>query len=313
MTGLLDRNFSQMEFFTLFNNKKACTELIKEARWPKGKIMCPFCYAEKIYILTGYGYKCANCRKRFTETVDTIFQNNKNILPEWMYLMYSMALNKKNVSSHQVGRNIGLTQKTSWGIMHKTRRIFADTEIVKLSGVVEIDECFIGGGKYWKKWGSISGRKAPVLGLVERKGMVIIKCIDDRREETVESVIRNYVEPGSTIYTDGFMSYRNLHKQYDHHWLDHGAGDYVHKEKHTNTIEGVWRILKSGVRNGSHHISAKHAQRYCDEVAYRYNTRHMKSYQRFNNMLIRACNTKPELVEIGTEGIVIDQIIENVA
>lgn len=171
--------------------------------------------------------------------------------------------------------------------MSKAKKLFYQDDII-LSGIIEVDETFLANGKKWQRWGSLSTRKAPIIGLIERGGKVVIKCIPDRSEFVMEEIIRKHVIEGSVIYTDGWLGYRNLQKWYTHDYVDHSAREYKRGEVHTNNIDNIWKQLKNNIRGAHHSISNKHAQDYCDEVAYKINNRHRKPFERFNELLLRA-------------------------
>lgn len=286
-------NMSMVDFYVKFRDEQTCKEYFTDLRWSEGQL-CIFCGHKKVYV-TNRGFKCGSseCYRQFNFKTKTIFESSKVPLSIWFYLIYSYAINKKNISSVQIAKNIGVTQTTAWYMMSNIRGVFAEKEIVRLSGIVEVDECFIGKGNRWTRWGSMSTRKTPILGIIERGGKVVIKAIEDRTRITLEEIILTHVEKGSTVYTDGLMSYRNLSGYYKHAWLDHSSHEYARGSMHTNTIENFWSHFKRGIRNGSHFISAEHVQRYCDEVAYRHNYKHLNFKERFNDILSRCINRVP--------------------
>lgn len=290
----LDNNkvYSYQEFATIFSSEEVCKNYLSWIRWD-GVPVCPFCNSDDICQLDGVckDLNCRNCRKRFTPILKTIFQNTKIPLSKWFFLIYSSALNNKNISSVQMSKNLGLTQSTCWHIMMKIKCLYEDTEIQKLSGIVEVDECFLCTGTRWTRWNGLSKRKEPILGLKQREGRLIIKMIETRSQRILEEIIREHVEEGSIIYTDGFLSYRNLQNWYNHEWLDHSSHEYVradNPEIHTNNIENVWMQLKKSIRGANHSISRQHVKRYCDEVSYRINYKHLTVVQRFHDILLRA-------------------------
>jgi len=165
-------------------------------------------------------------------------------------------------------------------MQNKIQHLFLPEKIT-LSGIIEIDEAFVGKGKQWSRWGSISTRKAPVIGLIERGGRVVIKAIPDRTRNTILAIIEEYVEAGSTIYTDGWKGYNRLPKKYKHDFVVHSDRQYADGDVHTNNIENVWGYFKKSIRNAHHHISDKHVQLYLDEASWKFNNRHLSTKERF--------------------------------
>jgi len=305
---------SQIEFLKRFGSNTECNEYLKKIRWEDG-VICPFCGFTKVYNLKPklsvndkvyHEYKCAdykNCQKKFNVTTGTIFQNSKLPLPEWFFLIYSQAINLKNVSSRQNSRNFDLTQKTMWSIAHKIRSCLKQDENLMLSDIVEVDECFVSKGNQWTRWGGLSTRKAPILGIVQRGGQVVIKCIEDRTRGTILKLIEKHVEKGTTIYTDGHPSYKKLPDYYIHDYVEHSTHEYVRGDVHTNTIENVWSLFKKSIRLAHHSVSEKHIQIYCDETAWRYNNRHLSGAEKFNKMIQLCLNNKPILLNFDAEPI----------
>lgn len=284
-------NIGMIEFLTRFQTEGQCYEYLSKIKW-NGEAVSPFDPVSKVYRCADFKYKCKTTGKYFNARTGTIFDNTKLPLRSWFYLIYQLAISKKNVSSHQVGRNLDITQKTAWGIGMKIRNQLAEDHIIKLSGIVEIDEVFVSKGKLnrWTRWGGITTRKAPILGLIERGGKVVIVPIPNRSREEILKIIKLHVLPGSTIYTDGWVSYRKLTDLYSHDYVEHSTREYVRGGVHTNTIENVWSFLKKSIRNAHHSVSEKHIAAYCNEVAFRFNYRDLTFTERFNEILHRCLN-----------------------
>jgi transposase-like protein len=297
-------NIGLLEFLKRFSTDKDCSEYIINIRW-NGIVQCPFCDSDRYYTLPDrskvngvHCFKCAGCKYKFQSTTHTIFHGTKLPLRTWFFLIYSIAISKKSISSRQTAKNLGITQKTAWAAGIRLRYLLKEPEIIKLSGIVEIDEAFVSKGEMnrWTRWGGITTRKAPILGMIERGGRVIIVPIPDRKRETLHDIIRNHIEPGSTIYTDGWAAYRKLTDDFFHDYVEHSSHEYVRGQVHTNTIENVWRFLKSSIRNAHHSVSEKHIEAYCHEISFRYNYRDLTFTERFNEILHRCLSGKPKIL-----------------
>lgn len=292
------------QFYKEFDTEKKCTDYLIKTRWPNG-IKCPYCGSEKYYNTNGRScrkdkvkipqYKCANnkCYRKFTATSGTMFHSSNIPLNNFFYLVYSCAINKKNVSSYQTALNLGLAQKTTWHIMMVIRMMCYQEEGIKLSGEVEVDETYLASGK-WKRWGSYaSGRKIPVLGLLQRGGKVVVKVIHNKNKKTVQDIIFKYVEVDSKLFTDTAACYINLDSYFIHKTVNHKEGEYTRGDIYTNGIENFWTQVKNATRGTHNGVSTHHLQKYCDEVAYRFNNRHLTPIEKFNDLLKRACESKP--------------------
>lgn len=283
------------DFIHKYNDELTCIELIRKIRFSDG-VYCPHCgNAGKIYV-TNRGYKCGEktCLKKFNAKAGTVFENSKTPLMKWFFLIYFIASNKKNISSRQWAKNLGLTQKSAWQMLHYIRRVLIQDEDIKLRGIIEIDEAFVSkGGQMWTRWGGISTRKLPIIGMIERgTRKLIIKEVPNRKRQCIFELIEKYIEPGSTIYTDGAPVYRKLHEKYSHDFVEHHTREYVRGAVHTNNIEGVWRQLKSNIRLAHHSVSQKHLQLYCNELCFKNNTSHLTSEERFIEIITRCCDKK---------------------
>lgn len=274
------------ELFKTFHNEDICREYLEKMRWADG-VVCPYCnHSGKMYrIEKGKRHKCGNrqCHKKFSVTVGTVYENTKVPLSTWFGALYLFTAHKKGISSLQLHRDLGVTQKTAWFMLHRLRETFQSN--FKLTNIVEADETYIGGkekNKHAKKR-VVEGRvniKTPVLGIIERHGRVYARKLQSTSE--VLPIIQAKVKPEATIMTDSWNAYQKLGLTYHHMVVDHTSGEYVEGMAHTNTIEGFWSILKRGVVGIYHFVSYKHLNHYCDEFSYRYNTRYLSDPQRFH-------------------------------
>jgi transposase-like protein len=267
----------------------------------------PFCDSQKVYTTKGRStkpskkdipeYRCANkeCGKKFSVTKGTIFEATKIPLRTWFAAMFLITNHKKGISSHQLQRDLQITQKTAWFVLHRIHEMYKESASELLKNVVEIDETFIG-GKYKNKHadkkkpgaqGSID--KTVVFGAVQRHGKVKAFVVPDRTNKTVISAMVANVQRGSLMVSDEYYHRDtfNLHG-YNLVVMEHKVGEYVRGAFHTNTIEGFWSLLKRGIYGIYHNVSPKHLQRYCDEFSYRYNTREQKQNERFTVTLQNA-------------------------
>ena len=277
-----------------FPDEAACFAHLEAIRWD-GTVVSPFDAESKVYVCaTKPGqptrYKCKSTGQYFNVKVGTIFEDTKIPLQKWFMALYILSSHKKGISSHQLAKDIDITQKSAWFVLHRLRYAFDHPNYkAAMEGVVEVDETYVGGAEgnkhQSKKTPGNQGRstktKKPVLGMVERGGNVSAQVVDDTTKITVQEAIEAQVVPGSTVMTDEYQSYRGLNKAYSHQIVQHSAKQYVNGMAHTNTIEGFWSLLKRGIDGIYHHVSFKHLQRYCDEFTMRYNSRKQGTSQRF--------------------------------
>lgn len=282
-------NFKTLiELLDYFKDEKTCRDYLANQRWGSN-VTCPHCGHNKVYI-TNRGYKCAakTCYKKFSVTVGSIYENSKVPLRIWYAAMYLVTAHKKGISSLQLSRDLGLTQKTAWFVLHRVRDMVKMKAPNKLRNVVEVDETYVGGKNKNrhadKKVLASQGRsvkdKTPVLGVIERKGVVHTFVVPDTKASTIKPIISALVTTGSIMITDEWHSYNTLKSHFNHVVINHKDNEYVRGAFHTNSIEGFWSLLKRGIYGIYHQVSAKHLQRYCEEFAYRYNTRNIKDCDR---------------------------------
>ena len=296
-------NFSNLfDLLTYFKTEEKCQEHLALQRW-NGKPVCPHCgHSEKIYVMKGsQPYKCSDCRKKFSVRVGSIFEDSKIGLQKWFAAIYLITAHKKGISSYQLARDLGITQKSAWFILHRLREASQTKAFnAPLSNEVEIDETYCGGkekNKHKSKktegsQGRSTATKVPVLGMVERKGNLRAMKVPDTKRETIQPLIVENITLGSNIMTDEWQSYRGLTSFYNHSYVKHNSGEYVTGNTHTNTIEGFWSLFKRGQIGIYHHMSGKHIDSYLNEFSFRYNTRKMTERSRFDLLLSNVNDTR---------------------
>jgi transposase-like protein len=290
---------SLIQIADYFNTEDKCKQAIAQERWGEGAAVCPYCGHTHTYVCADGRYSCPNCHKKFNVTVGTIFENTKVSLRKWFMAMYLVSSHKKGVSSHQLSRDIKVTQKTAWFMLHKIRGLYGQSDSVSLNGEVEMDEMYLGGretNKHESKrtegtQGRSTKTKTPIFGMIEREGKVIAMKVENTQGATLMPIVSQFVESGSTTYTDEASIYHKLEQNgYNHVFVNHGQREYVRaKDIHTNSIEGFWAHFKRVVFSTYHCVSKDYLQRYIDEQVYRWNTREESASYRFEDMFSKAC------------------------
>jgi transposase-like protein len=270
---------STFQLFEMIPDQEAARTYIEGMLWPNGPI-CPVCgIGERVSPRKGKVgfYHCNQCKEDFTVRTGTVFERSHVPLHKWVYAIYLVVTARKGISSMQLAKEIGVTQKTAWFVLGRLREACGDN-FEKLKGIIEIDEAWIGGSEKNKhadkrQPGRQGGAgKAAVLGMRERGGRTKMQAVKRANQPTVEFAILDSVEAGATIHTDENRIYNGLTAlDYQHETINHSAGEYVRDGISTNSIEAVWAVLKRGIYGTFHHVSAKHLDRYVREFTFRLN------------------------------------------
>lgn len=285
------------ELLSHFNTEERCREYLADLRW-RGKPKCPHCDNEgKVWInKDGKKYKCSACKKQFTVTVGTIFHGTRIELRDWFYAIFLFGNHKKGISSVQIAKDIGITQKSAWYMLQRIRQIMRERN-GKLFGEVEVDETFVGGKNknrhYDKKVRGNQGRalidKSAIYGFVERGGRVRTVHLKKLKGKGMRLILSKFVDQDSIVYSDEYKNYNGLDDIFrSHNVVNHGIGQYVDGDNHTNTIESFWSGLKKGIIAIYHSVSKHKLFRYCYEFEFRWNMRGERMSMVFERMISNA-------------------------
>jgi transposase-like protein len=278
------------EAIQFFSDEETCVQFVAKMRWPNGTT-CPQCATTNVsYVNSRFVWQCKGCRKQFSVKVGTIFEDSPIKLSKWLCAMWLLVNAKNGISSYEVARSIGVTQKSAWFMMHRIRLALQQKSITKLRQEVEVDETFIGGKARnmhaEKKSRVVKGRagapsgKAIVMGMLERKGKVSVHVVKGTTHNELQRVIRKNVEKGAEVFTDQWVAYNGLSAGYMHRVINH-AQTYVQGHIHTNGIENFWSLLKRGLKGTYVSVEPFHLFRYLNEQAFRFNTRKRTDLERF--------------------------------
>jgi transposase-like protein len=279
-----------------FSDPDVCLQMMVKVRWPNG-VKCPTCGSERVSFLANQRrWQCSikHSRRQFSAKVGTIFEDSPIGLDKWLPVVWLLTNCKNGISSYEVARDLGVTQKTGWFMLQRVRLAMqAGSFWDKLEGEIEVDETFIGGlarnmhknKKAAKITGTGGSGKELVMGLLDREtGKVRVKHIANRERDTLQKEVRANVAAGSQVFTDELASYTGLDKDYVHQFVNH-AEEYVRGNVHTNGIENYWSLLKRCVKGTYVSVEPFHLFRYLDEQAFRYNERKDNDGARFAHVL----------------------------
>ncbi len=274
-----------------FNDVEHCREFMVELRWPDGKVKCPRCGSEHIlWIAKERVWKCygKHDHAKFSLKTGTIFEDSPIALEKWLPAAWLIINCKNGISSYELARDLKVTQKSAWFMLHRIRLAMQSGTFEKLGGEVEADETFIGGKarnmhvaqRKRRITGTGTKDKIAVMGILERGGKIRTVVVPNRRRSALQGEIRKHVEAGAALYTDALLSYNGLEGDYAHKVVDH-AVQYVDGRVHTNGLENFWSLLKRSISGTYISVEPFHLFRYLDEQSFRYNERKSTDAERF--------------------------------
>lgn len=316
-----------------YPTQEICLSYIESIRWPEGKVVSPFYPSSTVYKAGEHRYKCRNSNKYFNVLTGTMFENTKIPLQTWFLAIYLITSHKRGISSYQLASDLSITQKSSWFLLSRIREAMEHKSfLTKFDGTVEMDEAYIGGKnknrhKDKKKEGS-GGRsyedKQPVFGMLQNEvsevvyrshkknpelavkekvvyqhAIVKTEVVQNTKGETLLPIIKEKIEQNTTVVTDEYNMYKNLNGDYDHKVVYHRLQNYVTNQGFTtNRVEGHWdRVKKVWGTTYAGRVTPKHLHRYCSEIDYRFNTRHMETGERFN-LLLEGSNKRLRYIDL---------------
>jgi transposase-like protein len=302
-----------------FSDKKVALEFLAKFRWPDGKPACPKCGStESSFLSTRSVWKCKACKKQYSAKSGTIMEDSPIGLDKWLPAIWMLCGCKNGISSYEISRDLGVTQKSAWILLHRIRLALESGSLEKkLSGDVEADETFVGGkirnmnlkakGRHILKHGRLGSGvagKAIVMGLLERHGkpegasQARVQVLAKRKKSNVTPVIKNNVEQGSNLYTDQLQSYFGMVADYAHEVIDHTEAYVREKVVHTNGMENFWSLFKRSLKGTYVSVEPYHLQAYADEQCFRFNNRKVDDVDRFTAALLQIAGKRITFAEL---------------
>ncbi len=264
-----------MKLTETFHSEERCREYLEQLRWPDG-LACLRCGGTTVSrSYKRNQYICDSCDYNFSVTAGTILHDTHLPLRKWFMAVYLMVEARKGVSANQLKRSLDVAYRTAWYLCHRIRKAMESAEPVRLRDRVEVDETFVG-GKTRGKGRGYRGNKSIVVGAVQRGDKIVLKVITSADRETLHHFIESYTDDEDTevIYTDEWPAYKGIEDEDTRHeTVNHSIEEWVRGDAHTNTVEGVWSLLKRAIVGSYHHVSVKHLDRYLDELEWRFNNR----------------------------------------
>jgi transposase-like protein len=288
-----------LQFQRKFKNEQICRDWLESVRW-NNQPVCPHCGHKPYKFKDGKLYKCSECRKQFTVRIGTIFEDSKIPLIKWFLAIYLFTSLKSGLSSIQLSKYIEITQKTSWFMLQRIRKVMKDANNIGLmSGIVEMDETYIGtkeANRHMKDRVKGLKDKISVFGMLERDNKKVKSFkVNDTRAKTLLKEIYTNIEENSLLITDEAKQYQSIGNSYVHRTVNHSQDEYVRDLKgfklYTNSIEGFWSQVKRGINGIYHWASKKHIDKYLAEYNFRYNERKLDDFIKFEKWF-RICEIK---------------------
>ncbi|MFH2141370.1 MAG: IS1595 family transposase [Bacteroidota bacterium] len=288
-----------VEISKKYGTRAKCYRYLEKLRWGRGKPVCPYCGSKHTVKLKveSFRHHCYNCRKSFSVTVGTIFEDSRLPLPKWFVIAGLITNAKQGISAKEIERNIGVTYKTAWYSAMRVRCAMIDNCNIELENIVEMDESYVGGkprkrnkkatnepeNKPTVSASSIENkrgrgtRKTPVVGIVERKGKIVLKVIEKLTSKNLMAMLNSFVKTeDATLMTDEYRGYAKMDEIIEHFTINHSEKEYVRGAIHTNTVEGFWNILKNSIKGNYIKVSKKYLPLYLIQSQYLYNHRNFK-------------------------------------
>ncbi len=295
---MTDTPCTLIEAVRYFSDLDVCTDYLKSIRWPKGEPACPACESKRIgEIATRRMLRCKDCRKQFSVKVGTIFEDSPLGLDKWFVAVWSVANCKNGISSHELARALGVTQKTAWFMLHRIRKAMECESFDKFDGPAEADTAYVGGRAEnmhkHKRAKRIKGRgplnKVAVHGVLQRAtddkpSQISAAVIGSETSDRLITDVRRKVRYGAEVYTDQASAYGDLCLTHVHDAVDHSR-EYVRGAVHTNGVENFWSLLKRGLHGTYIAVAPFHLNRYVAEQAYRFNNRKVGDGVRFRDLV----------------------------
>ncbi len=284
----MKQQMNLIKLMETYHSDEKCLEILEDLRWPDGP-RCPRCNSAKLSRIYKRGqFDCDSCGYQFSVTAGTIFHNSHLPLRKWFATIYLMVESRKGVSANQIKRTIGVTYKTAWHLCHRIRAAMgqANGHQPLLSGIVEVDETYVGGKAHGKGRGYV-GNKTIVVGVLQRGGRIELGVVRGVDRKTLHRFIEKHVAPhAEAIYTDEWPAYKGIaDEDTRHETVNHSAEEWVRGDVHTNSIENIWSLLKRSIMGAYHHVSPKHLDAYLGELEWRFNNR--KNPYLFRDTLIQ--------------------------
>ncbi|MYB77465.1 MAG: IS1595 family transposase [Chloroflexi bacterium] len=287
---------SLLELTEMFPEAAAAVEGWEARRGPDGERHCGRCCSvntQEVPNAKPMPYWCTDCRSYFSVRTGTMMESSRLPFRKWAFAVYLYVTNLKGVSSMKLHRDLGITQKSAWFMLHRLREAWDDTEVDLFTGPVEADETYMGGKRQnmpKSKRRGLTGRgavgKAAIIGSKDREtNQVVARHIPNTGAQHTAGFVAEKTAPGATVYTDQARTYHALKSHYDHHSVNHSVGEYVKDQAHTNGIESFWAMLKRGHDGTYHKMSEKHLQRYVIEFARRHNIREADTLEQMSQIV----------------------------